>query len=435
MPDLLACVERHLLERSTRRVEGESTSATQSDAAVGNASLEIRVRKALRSPPSEIGNLDVCSEVKLWLVQDDPLAATGSSGVAGVEVNVRLGTERRGGACACAVHEQPAAVRLPATGPKSGMLRPMLARTRALVFAAVSLSLFVAGCGKKDGAGGGPSASTSASPAKADEGLLGSLKKAVSSDVTIAKVPRKAGDKRKVAHTSSFRIDLKIGAKSESFGETEDYLYTEEVLGVTGDAVTKLKVSYGQHKRATQNGAKPPVEGKDILAGKSFLLESVNGKTVITKDDGKPADAASKAAVQRDYKRFGQADGVGAAVPTRALKPGEEVKELGDALGKRMGESMDGDKQGMTAEAPKVVLEKQEGDNAHFTISLTLRIAKGPLKGTIPLTGAMDIRTKDGAPSKLEVKGPIQLEADEKAKKMGVSGGGEVKTSDVYTYL
>lgn len=318
---------------------------------------------------------------------------------------------------------------------------PTLERSSKLTIFAVSLCVVVAGCGKKDDApkpGGSPSASAggpAGSAPKAEEGVFGKLKQAVSGEVTITRKPPKVGSKRKVEHTSNLTLDITYGPKKIGVLEDEVNKRTEEVLGVTGDLVTKAKVTYEQRTKTKNQDGRTGAPDKNVLAGKTFIVEHKDGKVLVTNEDGKPVDAASKAAVEKDYKRFGKPNAVSAAVPTRPLKIGEEVKELSAAIVEDLKEDMDAEKAGLTVEAPKVVLDRKDGDNAVFVITMTMKMAKGPLKGSIPLVGGVTVRASDGFLVRSETNGPINLDISEADKAKGVSGAGSVKRTDVFTPL
>jgi hypothetical protein len=317
-------------------------------------------------------------------------------------------------------------------------------RSSYLTIAAVSLSFVLAGCGKKDGgsvagekgAAGASAVSSAAASAKPDDGgMLGKLKQAVASDVTITRKPRKVGEKRKVDHTTSMNLKIKLGPKEIAVNEDEINKRTEEVLALTGDVVSKVKVTYEQRTKTKNEDGRTGAPDKNVLAGKTFIVEHKDAKLLVTTEDGKAVDAASKSAVEKDFKKLGKPDVVNAALPTRPLKVGEEVKELSAAVSEEMKENMDAEKAGLSIESPKVVLDRQDGDGAVFSLTMLMRISKGPLKGTIPVTGSVTVRTRDGAMLRSDTAGPINLDISEADKKRGVSGGGNVKSADTYTYL
>ena len=314
-----------------------------------------------------------------------------------------------------------------------------LKRSRKLTFFALSFAVLAVACGKKDETSKTPpatsasgAAATSAAP-KAEEGVFGKLKQAVGGEITITRKPPKVGAKRKIEHTSNLTLDIALGPKKIGVLEDEVNKRTEEVLAVTGDIVTKAKVTYKQRTKTKAQDGRTGAPEKNVLAGKSFVVEIKDGKVVVTTDEGKPLDAASKSAVEKDYKRFGKPNAVAAALPTRALRVGEEVKELSAAVVEDLKDDMDAEKTGLTIESPKVVLDRKEGENAVFVITMTMRMAKGPLKGTIPVIGRIIVRANDGFLLRSETAGPINLDISEVDKQKGVSGAGTVKRLDVFT--
>lgn len=311
-----------------------------------------------------------------------------------------------------------------------------IARRLPSVTTAALVGLFLvttAGCGKKDaGTGAAPTGSSSA--AASEPSLLGKLKEAVGSEITITKKAPKVGDKRSVDHSTDLTMNLAFGPKKIEFSEQEISKRAEEILALDGETITKERVTYQARKKTKSDNGRTGAPDKTKLDGRVVIVEYVKGKTVVTADDGKPLDGPSKAAVEKDFKRFGKPDKASAALPTRALKVGDEVKELTDALTAEMKEDMDGDKQGMVAEDAKVVLEKADNGIATFKLTMTLRMTKGILKGAIPLTGSFVVRASDGVLLETNNAGPMNLDISEADKKKGVSGSGTVKTATTYTY-
>jgi hypothetical protein len=294
------------------------------------------------------------------------------------------------------------------------------------------LAIAGVGCGKKDSPSG--TAASGSAAAASEPSLLGKLKEAVGSEITITRQPPKVGDKRTVDHTTNVTMNLAFGPKKIDFSEDETSKRTEEVMALDGETITKMKVGYQSRKKTKTDNGRTGAPDKTKLDGRVVIVEYVKGKVVITAEDGPPLDAASKKAVEKDYKRFGKPDKAAAALPTRPLKVGDEVKELTDALTTEMKEDMDGEKQGMVAENAKVVLEKADNGVATFKLTMTLRMTKGILKGTIPLTGSFVVRASDGSLLKSDNAGPLNLDVTEADKKKGLSGTGTVKTVTEYTY-
>lgn len=302
----------------------------------------------------------------------------------------------------------------------------------------LALSLLVAcnlaGCGKKEGGDASPAASASAAPAE-EKGVLGKLKDAVSSEVTITKKPVAVGAKRKIEETGSVDLKMKMGAREMTLLEKEVTKRTEEVLAVEGNIITKLKVSYEAHtKEVTDSGKSRTVP--DTLAGKEFIIESVKGKVNVTSGDGKPAAGPAKLAVLKEFKQFGKEDKFETGIPSRPLKVGDEVPELGAPMTEQLQKAIDEDaRSGMTVDPPKTVLKSKEGDLAVFEVTTTARSTRGMMKGlVIPLTVSVAVRTSDGRVARSTVDGTMGLSPEEKAKNKNLTLDGVLKKTQTATY-
>lgn len=297
------------------------------------------------------------------------------------------------------------------------MVDPSL-RSLALVFC-----LLAAGCGKKAEEGAGAAgAAPSASAAQ------GEVKEAASSEVTLQIKAPAVGAKRKVEESNVLTMQIKMGPKDMSIVEKETVRQIEEVLAVTGNLVTKMKVTYEENSEESTEGTKTKKK-PDTLAGKTFIVEAVQGKVNVTTGEGKPVMGPAKLTLLKKFKNFGQQDKIEAALPKRPLKIGEELPELGAALGEQLKASMDDDgRSGMTVDPPKVTLKRKEGDLAVFGMTAVARSTKGMMKGLVVNTnGEIFVRIADGQTTKMTADGTLGLTPEEQAKSKGMTLTGALK--------
>lgn len=302
-----------------------------------------------------------------------------------------------------------------------------MVRSSLRALALVSCLLAV-GCGKKaeEGAGAGAGAAGAAPSASAAAEVKG--KEAASAEVTLQIKAPAVGAKRKVEESNEMTMQLKMGPKDLSIVEKETVRRVEEVLAVTGNLVTKMKVTYEENSKESTEGTKTKKK-PDTLAGKTFIVEAVQGKVNVTTGEGKPVMGPAKLTLLKEFKQFGQQDKVEAALPKRPLKIGEELPELGAALGEQLKASMDDDgRSGTTVDPPKVTLKRKEGDLAVFGMTAVARSTKGMMKGLVVTTnGEIFVRIADGQTTKMTADGTMGLTPEEQAKSKGVTLTGTLK--------
>jgi len=227
-------------------------------------------------------------------------------------------------------------------------------------------------------------------------------------------------------------MKLTMLKKTMEMAEDESVKKEEEVLEVSGDKVTKLKVTFLEDAKSMTEGGKPKLAKPSPIAGKTYVLVSKDNKTTVLNDKEKPAPQAEAKLVSKQYGSFGKPDEMMAALPDRVLKEGEAVPELADGLAKEMKAHTKDDK--MTVEGVKVTYKGKEGDAGVFEVEMTMRVAEGPFKMTMPLKGKVSLRMADGWPSTLALEGPLNFDLTEKDKAQGVEGGGTIKMSSSYAY-
>src|SRR4029079_10219170 len=140
---------------------------------------------------------------------------------------------------------------------------------------------------------------------------------------------------------------------------------------------------------------------------------SKDGKLTITTDKDKPAPKAEAALVEKKYKTLGKPDPMLNAMPDRALKDGEEVPELSEALAKTMKDQDDK----TTVEGTKVTFKRKDGYNGIFDIASTVKRCNGPFKVSVPRKGTLAVRTVDACPASMDLTGPLTFELNDKDKK------------------
>jgi hypothetical protein len=276
--------------------------------------------------------------------------------------------------------------------------------------------------------------------AAADAGATGTEPKDAPPKETGTKFTKKnpaAGQKRTDDTHSEMKLKLKLLGKEMKLDETENKKKDEEVLEAAGAAITKMKVTYTQNEKIQSENDKPAKTKPSAIAGKTYILTLKDGKLVVLNDKEKPAPKNEASLVEKDYHSFGKADPMLAAIPDRALKDGEELPELGEALKQELMSSQksgNGKDEKLTVDAVKVVFKGKEGDVGLFDVSLNMKADAAFMKMSMPLTGKMSLRVNDAWPASLTMDGPINLDLTDKDKQAGVEGSGTLKIASTYTY-
>ena len=286
------------------------------------------------------------------------------------------------------------------------------------------------GCKKllQAAADAGPSAATSAAEAKQSTPAEIGTK--------FTKKPPSVGEKRSSDVTSNVKMKIKAGGQELKLDETETQKKDEEVLEVSGDTITKLKVTYTEDDKTSTGVTGKAKTTKTPINGKTYILAMKDGKVVVTTDKDKPAPKNEEKAVVKDYSSFGKPDPFTAAIPTRALKDGEELPELASAIKDEMlsNQKSDSAKDSITIDTAKVSFKGKDGDVGTFDVAMNVTAGDPNMKMAMPLTGKMSLRTSDAAPTALDLSGPVNLVLSDKDKASGVTGDGTFSVKMAYTY-
>ena len=284
---------------------------------------------------------------------------------------------------------------------------------------ALAVVLVVSACGKKE------------EGAKSDPKAAPSATTTVEAPTFTKKAPvanQKAEETSKMKMGLTLDVDPTGSGKSvnTTMDTTQDQSREEEILAVTGDAITKVKVKYTTLDSSMTEGGKATKE-PDPRVGKTYVVSSKDGKVEVLGEDGKAAVPVEATLVEKDFQRLGKADPIAAALPARVLKPGENVPELADAI-KAMMKSNGGGKDMEISDVTATFKEKS-GDEGIFDVALTLGKADGPMKMSVPLKGELHLRTADGQMASIKLAGPVTVSTNESdpKNKVKMSGKGNME--------
>ncbi len=244
-----------------------------------------------------------------------------------------------------------------------------------------------------------------------------------------AKAPA-VGDKVEEKETSDTKMtmDVDAGGKKQTIEMTmvESMVKKTEVLAVDGKAITKAKLTYVEKKKTETEGGKEKKKPKSPIEGKTYILESKDGKTLVTDEKGKKVPKDEEDAVLKGNRAFGKPDPVLTGLPDKAIKVGDKVEKLAKALEEHF-KNMDESKDPLEVTDVEVKLESidKDGETGVFAIQLTMaspKTSKEPFALKIPLKGTMKVRAKDGFTTEVALKGPLTMEGNDPKFKLSAKG-------------
>jgi len=319
------------------------------------------------------------------------------------------------------------------------------ARTISLL-ALLGGALALAGCSKEEGsskATGATSAAPDPAGPKPAQTAAAAEKKPASDEVTFKKKAPAVGDKRVSTSNLTMKLTMTLegigpSPKSISVGKVEAVEKNEEVLAVDKDIITKLKVTYNSKSDVDNKDGKEKTKSYPVV-GKTYVLESKDGKLAVLTEKGTPAPAAEASIVQKDYKQFGKKDDFQSAVPERSLKVGEKVDELTTALKEKMfaGEDEKRKPEVQDAEIRLASVREVEGKKVGvFDVTLKVKMTEEPLGMLMDLKGQIEVGVDDAWARDMKLEGPITASIDKKPNdKMNLSGSGTMAMSMGSKYL
>lgn len=229
-------------------------------------------------------------------------------------------------------------------------------------------------------------------------------------------------EKESSAMSMNMAITLK-GAKTEKLVMVDNTKIerTVEVLAVSADAVTKIKVTYKSYEATkTKNGADEP--GKVSLAGKSYIVESAGGTTTVTTPEGGAPPADEVKAVKKQFKSLGRPDSLSKSLPDTPIKVGDRVDSVADGLKDLFKEDQSGKEKVTVSKAAvklTAVKDTPAGKVGVFEYSFDLAIDVQLMIVKMPAKGVAEIRIRDGAPLHITMKSPLTISGSSVGKVTG----------------
>jgi hypothetical protein len=213
------------------------------------------------------------------------------------------------------------------------------------------------------------------------------------------------GTKRQESSELVMTIAMTIDGRRSEMNVSESVKRTEEILAVDGDAVTKVKATFDSVQS----------DRPSAIAGKTFIVESKNGKLEVRDPQGNTASAADARDVERHLKNVGKPDPMLTALPPAGVAPGQRVDGVARAISEQLKEGGDG----MSVSDVVVTFKEQRGDTGVFDVALKLTKDDGAMKMEIAVKGDAWVSTKTSWPTKMDLSGPLTIAGGQAAKTEG----------------
>jgi hypothetical protein len=213
------------------------------------------------------------------------------------------------------------------------------------------------------------------------------------------------GAKRQESSARVMSLTMTVDGRPTDVNVSESVKRTEEILAVSGDAVTKAKVTFDSVEST----------GPSTIAGKTFVVEAKEGKIDVRDEHGKVADAAEAKEVEKHVKNLGKVDPMLAALPPNGVVAGERVDPIARAISDQLKDAGDG----MIANDVVVTFKEQRGDDGIFDVALKLTKDEGATRMVIEVKGDAWVSTKTGWPTKMDLAGPVTIAGGQLMKTEG----------------
>ncbi len=259
---------------------------------------------------------------------------------------------------------------------------------------------------------------------------------AVAQQVTFHSEVPSAGTTRAILDTTELIYLITVNAEGadQSFDVTqaERKIYTETILEVDGDVVTKRRVAFTE---ATERGNKP-MQGMKVttgaISGKTYIIDNTGDSLVVSNEDGSKVskEEFDKLAASFRNKTDGQFDKV---LDGRTMTVGEEITLTDDMLKQFVSELAPG---AMTPESARIKLlsvgESQGMSVAKFEVVAAISGSKGFMEMSLTMKGTAEVCVDKLWPLSLVMKGTVSGVGNHSG--MPLSADGEVLMARIATY-
>lgn len=242
------------------------------------------------------------------------------------------------------------------------------------------------------------------------------------------KLTRKApavGDKRGAEETMTTAFTLTPPGKQPipmTMVKTENKQV--EVLGVEGDQLQKIKVTYTAKGEQRTMANKPPENKPSVLHGKSYVVWREGGAFKSTTDGGAAVSPAEAKELEKEWKNdLDGDDPMERWLLERTWKIGEKVALTPEQLAEFQKRNNDG-----KAVSGAMTLTSVDGNIATFTIDMDVRQQAGTDTLAMPMVVTVKVDTRTNWPQEMRMTGTLE------GPMKGMQAKGTVEGATKYTY-
>lgn len=242
------------------------------------------------------------------------------------------------------------------------------------------------------------------------------------------------GDKS--TETKSQQMNMKIALTSPSGNfdsdgfEEELEEKTEECLAVEAKKCTKLKVTYSKAEMKNSLKGEPAETKPALFHGKTYVVELKEGAVTVANEDGSAPPAKELEVVKRKHRHFAQETELLEALPA-TVKVGDSLEGVAKALGARLGDDGADKVSKRDVKVTVAAIKEEDGKKLvvlDFSVALEGKDANGGAIVT-SMKGTVDLRVDTGLPTKVELKGPLEITYDGTGPDKVAGKGNGVMTS------
>jgi hypothetical protein len=227
----------------------------------------------------------------------------------------------------------------------------------------------------------------------------------------------KQGQIATVINEESTDGTLSLGGKRSPITSKLSETYTQEIVAVKGDVVTKEKIIVtAAHNTVDAMGQKSDADLP--VKGKTYVVASDDGvKTTVTGSDGKDVIGAEHDLVVKLAEHVGTPDKLGQMLGAKTFTKGTKVALTEDELAAMMGKT-----EGMTASDVSLTLTAQNAKVATFEMVGTLSGKQTGMDITVSFKGVMKVDIKSSLPIDFTMTGTMKGTGDAGGQKLALDG-------------
>jgi hypothetical protein len=230
-------------------------------------------------------------------------------------------------------------------------------------------------------------------------------------------VAPKQGEIATVLNEESTDGTLSLGGKSSPLTQKLSETYTEEIVAVKGDVVTKEKIVVTAAHNAVdamgqKNDADLPIKGK------TYVVASDDGvTTTVTGSDGKEVIGAEHDLVVKLAEHVGTPDKLGQMLGAKTFTKGTKVALTEDEVAAMMGKT-----EGMKASDVSLTLTAQNAKVATFAMTGTLAGKQTGMDVSVTFKGVVKVDLKSSRPLDFTMTGTMKGSGDAGGQKLVLDG-------------